>query len=115
MTPSVSGASQNLRFGRLRGPEPRPDCKGENRECTEGKCDLAEHLCFSSPAWLPAGYLGLYRAPAASAKVASAAAVNSRCFKLFSFARIQHTSSVTFTQCRPPPAPGASAFVSELR
>ena len=35
-------------------------------------------------------YFGLYRAPAASANVASAAAVNSRCFKLLNFARI-HT------------------------
>jgi hypothetical protein len=32
--------------------------------------------------------------------VASAAAVNSKCFQLLSFARIQHTSSVTSPECR---------------
>jgi hypothetical protein len=69
------------------GLEARPNREGESRERTQGKRDPAEHL-FSSPAWPSAGYLGLYRAPAASANVASAAAVNSRCFQLFSFARI---------------------------
>ena len=69
------------------GPEASAHREGESSEGTQGKRDLAEHL-FSSPAWPSAGYLGLYRAPAASANVASAAAVNSRCFQLFSFARI---------------------------
>ena len=64
-------------------------------------------------------YLGLYRAPAASANMASAAAVYSRCFQLMIFARIStppsgrvrsvrseewptHRSS-SANSCRPPP------------
>jgi hypothetical protein len=45
-------------------------------------------------------YLGLYRAPAASASVASVAAVNSKCFHPESFARIRSPPWNCLEQCR---------------
>ena len=83
--PSFSRTSR-LAVGSLRGLEAGAHRKGENRKRAEAQSDLSKHLV--SPLQRVRDYLGLYRAPAASANVASAAAVNSKCFQPFNFARI---------------------------
>ena len=89
-------------LGALGGLEARAHGHGQNGQRAEGVENLAKHndpflSGKSSDLW---PYLGLYRAPAASASVASVAAVNNRCFHPESFARIRSPPWNCLQQCR---------------
>ena len=76
---------------RLVGLEAGADGHRQHRQRADGVHDLSKHGVLSVlPDRRCRDYFGLKRAPAASANVASAAAVYSRCFHPDNFARIEH-------------------------
>ena len=89
----------------LVGLEACTDGHRQDGQRAEGVQDLAKHLVPSFPVGfgsvaLLRPYLGLYRAPAASASVASVAAVSSKCFHAENFARIGSPPWNCLEQCR---------------